>query len=404
MKEKSRNQMPAMEGNVLSFQGKDWSEIRFLDNMLQDALIKHLLGSIPFGMADFGEVMEVLLHLKSNDELVWAEQWSAMARQLQAKAEKSEKNAHPVSASSAYLRASTYWRAALMYFSDADSNWMQDYSRASEACYEKYLSLSSYPGERINIPYEGDYLPGYFYRSPVAAEHAPLLILTPGRDTFAEDTRWVYDNALKRGIHCLVYDGPGQGSTLRLKGLPFRPDWEAVITPVISYALTFTGIDPSRIALMGMSFGGFLIPRAAAFDKRVKLCIVDPGTISWGAGISERLRLVKARFGEDIPPEMQILIADYAWKHGVDSSIDAVVKELNRYDNADILEDITCTMLVLDGTAEITPGTAIRFFDALQCPKQYLLFDAQTTAQNHTQMGGYAAAAEILFDKIEELL
>ena len=36
----------------------------------------------------------------------------------------------------------------------------------------------------------------------------------------------------------LAFDGPGQGGALRQKGLVFRPDWEAVISPVIDYALT----------------------------------------------------------------------------------------------------------------------------------------------------------------------
>lgn len=104
-------------------------------------------------------------------------------------------------------------------------------------------------------------------------------MITPGRDTWAEDTRWVYDEALRRGIHCVIYDGPGQGLALRMQGLTFRPDWEHVVTPVLDYALSkLEGeVDPGRIGLMGMSFGGFLNTRAAAFDKRFKVMVADPG-------------------------------------------------------------------------------------------------------------------------------
>ena len=155
---------------------------------------------------------------------------------------------------------------------------------------------------------------------------------------------------------------------------------------------------------MGLSFGGFLSPRAAAFDKRIKLCIADPGSMNWGAGISERLNMVKDFEISNLPPAVRSLVTDYAWKHGVETSVQAVVDELKKYDNADIIDKITCTMLVLDGTAEVTPGVADKFYDALKCTKHYLLFDETTTAQTHTQMGGYGTAAEILFDKIEELL
>ena len=43
--------------------------------------------------------------------------------------------------------------------------------------------------------------------------------------------------AFKRGYNCLVYDGPGQGEMLRIKKVPFRPDWETVVTPVVDYVL-----------------------------------------------------------------------------------------------------------------------------------------------------------------------
>ena len=404
MEQKNIMKMPDMGGETVVFKGKHWSDIRFVDNILEDALMKHVFGIIQFGMADFGEVMEILLHITPNDEECWIKEWGSMAERLQERAKKSEKNGHKISASSAYLRAGTYWRVALMYFSDFKDSRMAEYTKSSEYCYEKYLELSDYPGKAIKIPYENVHLKGHFYRSTAADEKAPLLIITPGRDTWGEDTRWVYDNALKRGIHCLVYEGPGQGSALRLDNMPFRYDWENVITPVIDYALTFDGIDKDRIAIMGLSFGGFLSPRAAAFDKRIKLCIADPGSMNWGAGISERLNMVKDFEISNLPPAVRSLVTDYAWKHGVETSVQAVVDELKKYDNADIIDKITCTMLVLDGTAEVTPGVADKFYDALKCPKHYLLFDETTTAQTHTQMGGYGTAAEILFDKIEELL
>ena len=48
----------------------------------------------------------------------------------------------------------------------------------------------------------------------------------------------------------------------------FRPDWEAVIGPVVDFAVTRPEVDPSRIALMGISFGGYLAPRAASGEPR----------------------------------------------------------------------------------------------------------------------------------------
>ena len=71
---------------------------------------------------------------------------------------------------------------------------------------------------------------------------------------------------MERGYNCLTFEGPGQGGVIRKQGIPFRYDWEKVVTPVINYAIDRNeefGIDVNRIALMGMSLGGYLAARAA---------------------------------------------------------------------------------------------------------------------------------------------
>lgn len=379
-----------------------WTSTKYSKDMLMDALVKHLLGLMPYGMSDLGEVLEVVGHLKSGDEERWINAWGAMAQRLQYRAEEAERADKQVTASTAFLRASTYWRASLMNFSQPNDSRIGDYALASSKCYERYLELSGYPGQYVEIPYENSFLPGHFYRSPVAGDNAPLLVITPGRDTWAEDTRWVYDGAIRRGIHCLVYDGPGQGYALRLNNMTFRPDWENVVSPVIDFALTIPGIDSSRIGLMGLSFGGFLAPRAAAFEKRIKLLIADPGNISWGTSIISRLKPVSKLPGFLRPSFIDSMIKDYAWKHGV--SENEIFKTLEEYDNTSVIDKITCETLVMDGTAEIIPGQAEKFYEALKCPKHYMLFDETTTSQSHCQMGGYATATEYLFDWIDERL
>ncbi len=342
--------------------------------------------------------------MKSTDEKDWALAWGDMAERLKRNAAASENNRKKVSASSAYLRAASYYRFALASFSDADNPIMEEYTKESISCYRKYLELSGYPGEVIEIPYEDTILSGYFYRSPAAGEKAPLMILTPGRDTLGEDTVWVYDEALKRGIHCIVMEGPGQGAVLRLKKMPFRKDWENVVRPIVDYAAGIPGIDMGRVALMGISFGGYLVPRAAAFEKRIKLCIANPGNISWGKSIGGALKMAKKMPNALRPAMVDGLIRDYAWKHGVENNIDAVIEELEKYDNSDILDKLTCKTLVMDAAADINPGEARKFYDAINCPKEYMLFDDETMGQTHTQMGCYASASERLFDWIEDNL
>ena len=136
------------------------------------------------------------------------------------------------------------------------------------------------PAQPVRIPYEGTTLPGYFFRAPGIGA-APILLVHEGRDAWAEDVTYIARDANARGWHCLTFDGPGMGQTLRLQGLPFRPDWEKVITPVVDFAVRQPGVDAHRIALMGLSMGGALAPRAAASEKRLKLLVANPGVYEW---------------------------------------------------------------------------------------------------------------------------
>ena len=390
---------PSLVGDV-----EYWSEIKLSSDILTDAVAKHVLGLVYTGMADVGETLQCICAIDKLADDGWARSWRAMACKLQSQAEAYEAKGHAQSAATAYLRASTYWRVMLMNYTDIHSSKVQEYAQIYMDCYKRYLSLSGYPGEYIEIPYEGTFLPGHIYRSPCAEGKAPLLIITPGRDTWAEDTRWVYDEALRRGIHCVIYDGPGQGLALRMQGLTFRPDWEHVVTPVLDYALGKLGseVDTDRIGLMGMSFGGFLNTRAAAFDKRFKVMVADPGNLAWDGQIKQRLQMILQIPEEQRPPFMNFMLDDYAWKQGVPK--EDVPANLDRYDNTDVVELVTCDTLVFDRAAEVQPGAAKQYFDALRCPKDYHLFDFDSTAQCHCQTGGYAPASEFIMNWIEEKL
>ncbi len=51
--------------------------------------------------------------------------------------------------------------------------------------------------------------------------------------------------------------------------IPFRPDWENVITTIVDYRRSRPDVDPLRIALIGNSLGGEIVVRAAAFEHRL---------------------------------------------------------------------------------------------------------------------------------------
>lgn len=400
------------------FPGQHWTSHQFVADEVMDDQLKHHISMMFFGMSDLGECLEVARSIRVDDEESWIQAWTPMAQALRDRAESADAAGRLVTAADCHLRASTYWRASLMHFGHPEDPRMLEHARRSYQHYDRYLELSGYPGEYLAIPYEGSFLPAYLYRSPVAPPQAPLLIFHQGRDAWPEDTRWVYDGAIRRGIHCLSVQAPGQGLALRLNQLTFRPDWEQVVTPIVDVAVGLDGVDPDRIALMGLSFGGYLAPRAAAFEKRLKVCVANPGVLSWWASIKAGLPSALMDAYADGPEVFNAaaevvaeqsaragwFLRDSCWKHGVATPYD-LMREFQACDLTDVAGQIDCETLVMDGVDErFSTGQAEQLYDALDCPKDLMLFDTGSTAQLHCQNGATATAAEHLFDWLADRL
>lgn len=397
------------------FPGPQWTSHQFIGSEVMDDQLKHQISMMYFGMSDLGECLEVARQIAVDDEESWMRAWTATAQNLQERAEAAEKRGQRVTAGSAYLRAATYWRASLMHFSFPEDPRTRENALTSYHCYDRYLEMSDYPGEYIKIPYEGSFLPSYLYRSPVAQGRAPLLIFFQGRDAWPEDTRWVYDGAIRRGYHCLSVQCPGQGMALRVNDLRFRHDWENVVTPIVDVAVDLEGVDRDRIGLMGLSFGGYLAPRAAVFEKRLKVLVANPGVLSWGASIKAGLPDMLTRALVEGPDSFNATVTavstqsrlidwflrDASWKHGAATPYE-LFQEFEKCDLTDVAADIDCETLVIDGTEEsYSTGQARQLYDALTCPKDFLLFDEASTAQLHCQNGATATAAEFTFDWLD---
>lgn len=189
---------------------------------------------------------------------------------------------HDLSAGQAYLRAATYLRASMHRHPDPFHEEIPILAKREIKNFVKFLQLSNYPCKQVSIPYENDMtLPGYLCFNPDVDEPAPTLIFNEGKDGWAEDGKYVIDEAIKRGYHALLWDGPGMGQTIRLQGLPFRHDWENVLNHVIDYLVTFDEVDPDRLALISMSLGGYLGPRATVFEHRLKAQVANAGVVRW---------------------------------------------------------------------------------------------------------------------------
>jgi hypothetical protein len=73
------------------------------------------------------------------------------------------------------------------------------------------------------------------------------------------------------------------------RGMPFRHDWEAVLTPVIDVLVGRPDVDASALTGYGISQGGYWITRAVAFERRLVAAVADPGVVDVSAGWTAHL-------------------------------------------------------------------------------------------------------------------
>lgn len=121
---------------------------------------------------------------------------------------------------------------------------------------------------RHAVPYRSGQLTAMRWEAdPADRAQAPAgtpttLVMMNGFDGYAEE---IIDFAFHFPTHpfdIITFDGPGQGHTAAA-GMPLEPEWERPTDAVLDYF----GIESA--AALGVSFGGYLVMRAAAHCPRI---------------------------------------------------------------------------------------------------------------------------------------
>lgn len=396
--------------------------VQFKENMSFAFEFIRNLGFMYYGGSDLGEMIVTSEKIKAGDFEGWFAEWDKLGTSILANADASLQAGHNESARSAYLRASTYFRMAEFYLhgNPSDPRILSEANKSVKA-YADAARLTGPTWEPVGIPYEGTTLPGYFYKVDHSDTPRPTLIFHGGYDSSLEELYYfAAAAAVRRGYNCLTWDGPGQGLPLREQKLKFRYDWEKVVTATVDYALTRPDVDGGKLALKGMSLGGYLAARAVAFEQRFKAAIFYDGVYDFSEWLKSSIpKEALAAFEEgDIARCEQIvykampgdtnltwLVTNGIWTVGASGFGDLLEKAKAYTLKGGIAGQIQCPCLVMDAAGDIFfKGQPQQVYDELKAPKKLIVFNSEFGAENHCQSGELSYKDEVVFNWLDETL
>jgi len=309
-----------------------------------------IVGAQTHGTAEAAECFSAASGMRDGQPDTWRDAWTEQAQRAQARAETARQHGHAVSAREAYLRAYTYYRAALLFMRPRTDPRYRPQLAKARTCFRTAATLFDPPFEVLAIPFDGATLPGYFLKPDASGTPRPTLLMIGGGDTIVEDLyAYIGPAGLKRGYNVLMVDLPGQGD-LPFVGLVMRPDAEVPMRAVVGYALGRPDVDPERLAAYGISGGGYLVPRAATRERRLRACVANSLVLDltgiWGERLAAADRSLLYRTLLKLPlPQIRsalVLLDTYMWRWGVET-----LPDLYEVSKAFTLDpgEITCPIL-----------------------------------------------------------
>ncbi len=251
----------------------------FPGNRKWSVQVLRLVAQAPYGGSDLSECLRVCRRIRSGDEASWMAEWQALGERTEQLAKGALDHGHTPTARAAYFRASAFYRQADFFLPGNDERKKTLFLDAKR-CFLAGAGLQQPSIEPIEVPFGAETYAGYFcHPEHPRGARVPGVVMLGGADSLAEELFFFGGNQITaRGMALLLIDTPGRGSSLRLKGIRSRPDYEKPVGAVIDYLQSRPEVDPDRIGLAGVSMGGYYAPRVAAFDGRIRAMVLNCGT------------------------------------------------------------------------------------------------------------------------------
>lgn len=381
--------------------------------------------------AEIGECLYAARRIDETHGQSWIDEWNSLAGRVETLGDESLGARHLTSARECYMRAANYYRTAEYGTSPTHPQFQTLWQKSVES-FRKGAVLFSPPIQFVEVPFENKILPGYFWRPATDQKTRPTLIAAGGNDSSLEEVVWwVGMAAVRRGYNFFAFDHPGhRGAMHRYADCIKRHDYELPYKIAIDLLETLPGVD-ERLAMTGYSFGGYVVCRVAAFEKRLQAIapnspIIDlyQASMAFGAGISQLIKLIKVMPVSILKMLFELQMRKnplgMAFKQYTDwtcglypttlkpaEKLDKALKFLEPFTVKDRLDQITCAAIALvsDGDGNALISQAEEFIGRISSKKKCIhhFTMEEDGSDDHCQLDNRSRGNQVMWDFFDDV-
>ncbi len=386
--------------------------IFFKNQEMNFTVLRALMGVYDDG-ATIGECLRVVQNTKNGDNETFIKEWQLMGNLNLERATIAKNKGDLIRARENYFRASTYYKSAMITLNPLDTRH-KEFWRLSVDCFEKAGALLECPMETIQVELNNKTLPCYFIPAEKDKVCPVIFLVTGGEGSNTEMYFWMGAYALKSGYSVFLYEGPGNFSTMYTSGLTMMANSEVPIGKALDILCSRPDVDVDHIALFGISFGGYLVARAAIFDKRIKALIPNSPLTN----IHKMLISVFPNFIFQLPDWLINFIKKYLMSYSDKATLDLLLWEggtktfkdginiLKAYSIEGLESKITCPTLALAGEGEGKEfdKQAKDFIENISSQEKNLrIFTNEEGAGSHCQVDNHRLMNEVVITWLNKL-
>jgi pimeloyl-ACP methyl ester carboxylesterase len=312
------------------------------------------------------------------------------------------------------LPAAYYFRSAEFFMRKADPLKESTRRKFIKLLWEHYqITESSYH----EIPYKDGniqgLLPAYLFPHNQPKD---TIIIHGGFDSYIEEFLPIILYIRDHGYNVICFEGPGQGGALHGSGLFLTHEWHKPVGTILDY------FKLDEVTLVGISMGGCLGLRAAAYEPRIKRVIAYDVFFDWMDTTLEKLKpvapLLKLLINSRAGSVFDLLLAGimkksplFDWSMhqamlvlGVSTPYQ-VFQKSRQYTTRDISSLVTQDVLLMAGSEDhvIPLSHFYKQIALLQNVRSQTsrLFTREEQAQNHCQIGNLRLAVDYITNWID---